>query len=68
MEYDPGQEYATKVAPLHRGPCGKACYRSEQAAKRGRASMDTVGKGQGYKGRTHVYFCRPCRAFHVGHA
>lgn len=52
---------------LRRGPCGKACYASAQAAKRGYRNMDNARKQHGYKGRLHVYFCKPCRAFHVGH-
>jgi hypothetical protein len=47
--------------------CGKHLYPSRGAALRGRHGLRVTGRGHGNKGRLIVYFCRDCRAFHVGH-
>lgn len=54
-------------APKHRGPCGKACYGSFNAAQRSVRALQRTGKDRRYQGYLHPYVCKECRAYHVGH-
>lgn len=56
---DPHFEPA-RGAPRRRGVCGKVCFESEVAAKRG---CRRGAKRAGF--RIRAYFCVPCRAWHV---
>jgi hypothetical protein len=67
MDADADYPEPERVNVVNRGPCGKSMFRSESAAKIGRKRMDGYGRGHGYKGRAHAYFCRECKAWHVGH-
>jgi hypothetical protein len=49
-------------------PCGKHKYPSEKSAKKGKRGLFATRADSGYKGRPHAYFCRDCRAWHVGHS
>lgn len=57
----------TKVDPLHRDLCGKACYPWQGSAQRALRQLQRRGKSRTWEGRLHVYHCRECRAWHVGH-
>lgn len=45
------------------GVCGKSTYRTESEAK---GHLRRVQRRIS-KVKMHVYFCRACRGFHVGH-
>ena len=55
------------VGERHRGACGKACYPGQSSAKAALRRLQERGKGRTWEGRLHVYQCRDCGAWHVGH-
>lgn len=59
----------TRAFPTYeRRDCDKACYPTEQAARRAMRSIERSGRGHRWKGRLRPYLCKPCRAYHVGHS
>lgn len=64
---DAEDESITPADPQPRGRCGKARYDGEKSARRALRTMQRHGKGRSYQGRLHVYPCRQCRGYHVGH-
>lgn len=53
--------------PAHRDACGKACYPGQASAMRALRQIQRHGKERTHEGRLHVYRCRRCGAWHVGH-
>lgn len=64
---DDDEPSITPLGPTHLGDCGKACYPGRASAIRAMRHLQRHGKSRTHEGRLHVYHCRECGAWHVGH-
>lgn len=67
MNVDDDEPDIRPIGPTHRGECGKACYPGRASAQRALRTIQRHGKSRSFDGRLHVYPCKDCRAWHVGH-